>query len=256
MLKRRARADIIDFLFQSFMKLFRLMAFPGVCNICGRLTLFVITDSNLRENVICLACRSFNRSRQMHYVFSTVKNCGDFRIWNMENCGSHHQKLLKRYGENYIYSAYFGNEVHSGQMINGVRHEDVRRTSFLSNYFDVVLSSDVLEHVSDPEDAFKEIARILKPGGKFIFTVPFLEHQQMNDRRAMEDEAGRVVFLKEPLYHGDPLRPEGILVFTIFGWDILEMAQRAGLHCEVQNLHVTWHGIIGPGAIVFTATKL
>lgn len=38
--------------------------------------------------------------------------------------------------------------------------------------FDVVLALDVLEHVSDHQAAVKEIARILKPGGIFVATVP------------------------------------------------------------------------------------
>lgn len=39
---------------------------------------------------------------------------------------------------------------------------------------DVVISRAVLEHVKEPLSVFKEINRILKPGGKFIFLVPNL----------------------------------------------------------------------------------
>ena len=40
--------------------------------------------------------------------------------------------------------------------------------------FDLVLASEVLEHVARPHDAVREIARILKPGGVAIITVPHL----------------------------------------------------------------------------------
>lgn len=40
--------------------------------------------------------------------------------------------------------------------------------------FDVVVMSNVLEHIPDPLDLFSECKRILKPGGKLILTVPFL----------------------------------------------------------------------------------
>jgi len=39
--------------------------------------------------------------------------------------------------------------------------------------FDVVLCSEVLEHIPDPVAAIKEFARILKPGGTLLVTAPF-----------------------------------------------------------------------------------
>ena len=45
---------------------------------------------------------------------------------------------------------------------------------FASATFDTVLCTSVLEHVHDAEAAVTEIARILKPGGRLIITVPFL----------------------------------------------------------------------------------
>ena len=40
--------------------------------------------------------------------------------------------------------------------------------------FDAVLCSEVLEHVSDPVVALKELRRVLKPGGTLIITAPFV----------------------------------------------------------------------------------
>lgn len=39
--------------------------------------------------------------------------------------------------------------------------------------FDVVLCTEVLEHIPDPMAAIKEFSRVLKPGGKLIITAPF-----------------------------------------------------------------------------------
>lgn len=46
---------------------------------------------------------------------------------------------------------------------------------FLDNSFDAVLSLAVLEHVKDPFQCAKEIARVLKPGGDLLCSVPLLQ---------------------------------------------------------------------------------
>ena len=43
---------------------------------------------------------------------------------------------------------------------------------YRSNWFDVVLSQDVLEHVADDRVSAAEIVRVLKPGGRAIILVP------------------------------------------------------------------------------------
>lgn len=48
-----------------------------------------------------------------------------------------------------------------------------------SNYADVILLNQVLEHIYNPKEVLKELSRILKSGGKILCTVPqcFGEHQ-------------------------------------------------------------------------------
>jgi SAM-dependent methyltransferase len=46
---------------------------------------------------------------------------------------------------------------------------------FRDNTFDAVISLAVLEHVKDPFQCAKEIARVLKPGGDLMCCVPFLQ---------------------------------------------------------------------------------
>ncbi len=43
---------------------------------------------------------------------------------------------------------------------------------FPANFFDLVVSAWVLEHLDNPERVFQEIYRTLKPGGKVIFLTP------------------------------------------------------------------------------------
>ena len=60
--------------------------------------------------------------------------------------------------------------VHKG--FDTVRKGDLCNMPFASNAFDLVLATDVIEHVDDDAQAMTEIARILKPGGAALITVP------------------------------------------------------------------------------------
>ncbi len=49
---------------------------------------------------------------------------------------------------------------------------DARRLPFPDATFDVVITSEVLEHIQDDVAAIAEMVRVLKPGGRFAATVP------------------------------------------------------------------------------------
>ena len=48
----------------------------------------------------------------------------------------------------------------------------VYQLPFEENFFDLIICSEVLEHLDDYHAAIKEIHRVLKPGGKFLPSVP------------------------------------------------------------------------------------
>lgn len=49
---------------------------------------------------------------------------------------------------------------------------DINTLPFKDNYFDLVTANMVVEHLAAPENQFREINRILKPGGTFLFHTP------------------------------------------------------------------------------------
>jgi len=51
-------------------------------------------------------------------------------------------------------------------------HGDATSLPFGANEFDTVLCTQVLEHVAEPQAVFKEVSRVLKPGGLLILTAP------------------------------------------------------------------------------------
>lgn len=61
-----------------------------------------------------------------------------------------------------------GQRAPSTQLMRG----DCCRLPLGDPHFDLVISMSVLEHVENPGDAFCEIARVLAPGGHFVFLTP------------------------------------------------------------------------------------
>ncbi len=60
---------------------------------------------------------------------------------------------------------------------------DGKTIPFAENTFDSVFSSEVLEHVFNPDEILPEIHRVMKPGAHLLLTCPFFwpEHEQPYD---------------------------------------------------------------------------
>jgi hypothetical protein len=72
--------------------------------------------------------------------------------------------------------------------------------------------------------------------------VPFRIDDPRSIRRA-ERVGGQVRHLLPREVHGDPLSPEGLLVFHDFGWDLLDRCRDAGF--ERVSLCVYWSYLYG-----------
>lgn len=74
--------------------------------------------------------------------------------------------------------AYVGvDSVATGGLLYGARPNlfaDAHRLPLAASSVDHVLLFEVIEHLRNPEIALAEIARVLRPGGRLLMTVPFL----------------------------------------------------------------------------------
>ncbi len=66
--------------------------------------------------------------------------------------------------------------------------------------------------MNEPIKSLREVNRILKRGGKYIFTVPFEALDGESAVRVSTDGPP----VKSLFYHKDPLRKEGALVYNYF----------------------------------------
>ena len=103
-----------------------------------------------------------------------------------------------------------------------MRCENLESLTFSDGSIDLFVTQDVMEHVFDSGSAFREIARVLSPGGAHIFTVPLVNKAKPSERWATMGRAGDVVFLGTPEHHGNPIDKKGSPVTMHWGYDITD----------------------------------
>ena len=85
----------------------------------------------------------------------------------------------------------------------------------------------MFEHVADDRQAFREVLRVLKPGGMLVFSVPIDLDADTVERAHVVN--GSVVHLAAPEFHRDPAsRHAPILAFRNYGRDIVGRLVDAG----------------------------
>ena len=128
----------------------------------------------------------------------------------------------------YSYSHYFP-DITPGTLHpeRGERCENLEALTFPDQSFDLVITQDVLEHVFRPRRVFSEVARVLKPGGAHIFTVPIVRKAKRTRRRAEIQADGTITHLHEAEFHGNPVDPNGSLVTMDWGYDIASFIQES-----------------------------
>lgn len=100
--------------------------------------------------------------------------------WLADHRGLFHGELLDLGCGNQPYRGWYEPLVNSVTALDAVPLPGVDVVAMadavplLDASFDVILATEVLEHVNDAERAMSEIFRLLKPGGHVIATVPYL----------------------------------------------------------------------------------
>ncbi len=122
----------------------------------------------------------------------------------------------------------------AGSIIEGIQREDLTLLSYPDESFDLVITSETLEHVPDLDAALAEIFRVLVPGGRHVFTVPLLPGVEQTFPRRVLKADGTIEERTVRICH--PGGDWGYPVFTEFGADLPEILRKAGF--EV----VDWFG--------------
>lgn len=212
---------------------------------------------NWRERLVCPVTQLNNRLRaSIQLIDFELGVCPYHTIYLAEQVTPLYTYLKKKFN-GLTGSEYLGPDIVPGFVSEkGLRHEDATRLSFRSESADCYLSFECLEHIPDFKKAYSEAARILKPDGKFMWSVPFVQLQYENIIRATAGADGEIRHLLEPEYHGDPVGEGGILCYTHFGWQMLDEIRAAGFRDAYALLY--WSdvfGYLGGEQVLFVAHK-
>jgi SAM-dependent methyltransferase len=110
---------------------------------------------------------------------------------------------------------------------------DAAELPFRDGSFDTVVLFDVLEHLGKPNDALREIARLLRPGGSALLSVPFLypihdaphDFQRLTPHGLRRDVelAGLQIESMAPARHA--IETGGLLMALALGGTLLQAAR-------------------------------
>ena len=111
-------------------------------------------------------------------------------------------------------------------------NHDLQALDLPSDSQDLIITSDVFEHIRRPFDAFQELHRVLRVGGRHVFTVPLFFPLKKRTTVRVDTSTEDDVFLEPPVYHssGDGSKS---LVYNDFGEDMLERLAQIGFATEL-----------------------
>lgn len=215
--------------------------FDGLCSICGARGRFARgPERSWREAYPCPACGFTQRWRDQAAILVDEFGRGEaLSLHDLVKRGLldgvdilepalrgpfvRSMRGLPNYVQSYLWPDLSPGAVTA----EGIRNEDLTRLTFEDESFDLVITSDVMEHLIDIRAAFAETLRVLRPGGIHVFSIPndFPFPPQTLARVAMD--GGEEVHLKPPVYHnaGDGSK---CLVYTDFGADLTDLIHELG----------------------------
>lgn len=220
------------------------LSYEGVCPICENNVIFSAKDTWLRDSLICDKCKSIPRERALMLQIKRSYPKWKKLIIHESSPGKRGvSAILRERCCGYTSTHYFPLS-QKGSIVNGFRNENLEDQTFNDEGFDLVITQDVMEHVYNPEKAFSEIARTLKPGGAHIFTVPLVNKHKPTQVWATRGADNRPVFNFEPEYHGNPVDPDGSPVTMHWGYDIVNFIREScGMETSIEYMYNLEYGI-------------
>jgi SAM-dependent methyltransferase len=202
----------------------------GRCNICGHAGEFLDVTKD-REGYICANCGTSSRHRALVYALGYYLGFEDnpAMIWETQK----NIKVLESSGRSSYPMVFRGKFSYYNTEFDPSRDEmnrpyteyaDFQKLAYPDNELDIVIASEVFEHVREHEKGFGEVYRVLKDRGLFLMTVPYV-HEWAETQTRVKVEGDKDIHLLPPEYHGGGGQT---LSYRTFGRDVMKRLRGLG----------------------------
>ena len=243
-----------------------------ICLLCDKINNYDkdFNQWSHRDTLFCSNCGSSVRERALYTsLIINTTNLKEKKIHEFSPLISSHFFKVLSSNYNYSYSKYLPN-VDNGSLIkDNCLCMDIENIPLEDNSIDIAITMDIFEHLYNPDKAIKELYRILKDGGMYIFTVPI--DMGFNSTKKLELNSDKTKYLqdyKPAIYkgikdrnveiHGNPDIPsEGSLVTHYWGYDIVDYIKKyTNFEVEIfNNNNIEKFGLTGIHNEVFICKK-
>jgi hypothetical protein len=218
-----------------------------ICTFCGEIAVSRRGNSrSVREGFNCPACRVALRWRNQAAAILDAFAMG--RALSLKQAlhmglfdglaiyePAFHGPFVKLFnGKKDYVRSHFWEDLLPGAVRDGLRCEDLTRLTYDADVFDLIITSDVFEHVFEPAAAFREIYRVLKPGGVHVFSLPVRWPFPVASVARARRHGGEIEHLLPPIYHrgGDG---SDSLVVTDWGADLIALLDGIGFKTQASR---------------------
>ena len=216
------------------------------CTVCGHAGYLRREERSIRETYRCGGCGASLRYREQARLIldnfsredsghlADLVNEAEFqglRIYEPGLIGPFRKMCNKLPG---YCNSYFWEDVLPGEFREDVQCQDLMNLTYEDNSFDLVLSSDIFEHVRKPFAGFQEVNRVLKPGGFHIFSIPPMHPMRPKTVFRVDTSGPEDVFVLPRHYHSAPMGGKS-LVYTDFGEDMTRIMAADGIDLKMES---------------------
>ncbi len=161
--------------------------------------------ANIRSQVFAKAIieSKFGYSAKNLVEWVTLANQNNLNVCEINSCHELHATLKKL--SNYTHAEYGTSS-----------QQDIENLTYQDNRYDLVLHSEVLEHVNNPAKAMDECRRVINNQGLVLYTIPIVWNRKTRNRTKII--SGKTKYILPKSYHGQ--KTEDYLVRHEFGGDV------------------------------------
>jgi len=135
---------------------------------------------------------------------------------------------------------YFPSSLEKNKKIKYFKNVDAQKLPFKNNFFDVIYSMDVIEHITDDKAFINEGLRVLKKGGDFIIGTP--------NRNRLANYLLKIIGRerKYPLFFGyDPNYGKAVHQQEYTPENISKLLDKSGYSWKIEKLYYLSFGLLG-----------